>query len=72
MGVGTITITRDPVRLDDWVRGRDGEYQPEERREAMTVRGLRKACQDAEITALLQVSFRLERMRPPAELGNSF
>ena len=38
----------------------------------MTVRGLRKACQDAEITALLQVSFRLERMRPPAELGNSF
>ena len=36
------------MRLDDWVRGRDGEYQPEERREAMTVRGLRKACQDAE------------------------
>ena len=38
----------------------------------MTGRDLRKACQDAEITALLLVSFRLERMRPPAELGNRF
>ena len=71
-GVVTITMARDPVRLDDWVRRRDGEYRPEERREAMTGRDLRKACQDAEITALLLVSFRFERMRPPAELGNSF
>ena len=62
-------MTRDPVRLDDWVRGRDGEYQPEERREAMTVRDLRKACQDADIPALLVVSFRLERMRPPCGAG---
>ena len=72
LGVVTLTVTRDPVRLDDWVRRRDGECRPEERREAMTGRDLRKACQDAEITALLLVSFRLERMRPPAELGNRF
>ena len=38
----------------------------------MTVRGLRKACQDAEITALLQVSFRLERMRPRQSWGTAF
>lgn len=69
LGVVTITMTRDPVRLDDWVQGRDGEYRPEERREAMTGRDLRKACQDAEITALLLVSFRLERMRPLGRAG---
>lgn len=35
----------------------------------MTVRDLRKACQDADIPALLVVSFRLERMRPPCGAG---